>query len=68
MQLNNLLRQGKADAGFSAPSHVKAIKYMREICLVNTISIVLYPDRHIPLVEAAGQTELAVGVPQTVGP
>ena len=40
---------------------------MREICLVNTISIVLYPDRHIPLVEAAGQTELAVGVPQTVG-
>ena len=41
MQVNDLLGQGKADAGFSAPSHVKAVKYMREICLINTISIVL---------------------------
>ena len=61
MQLNNLLRQSKTDAGFfrSAPCK-NGQRWGRS-------RRPLYPDRYIPLVVAAGQTVLAVSVPQTVG-
>ncbi len=35
--------------------------------LGNAISIVLYPDYHIPFVGPTGQTQLTAGIPQSVG-
>ena len=40
MQVDNLLRQGKADAGFSALSHVEAIKDVGQIFLGNAVPVV----------------------------
>ena len=42
MQVNDLLRQGKADAGFSAFAHVKAVEDVGQVSLGNAIPIVLY--------------------------
>ena len=67
MQVNDLFRQGKADAGFAAFPHVEALKDVGQISLGNAISIVLYPDYHIPFVGPAGQTQLTAGIPQSVG-
>ena len=44
MQVNDLLGQGKADAGFSAPPHVEAIKDVGNIFLGDAVPVVLYPD------------------------
>ena len=59
VQVNDLLGQGKTDAGFSAFSHVEAVKDVGKIFLGNAVPIVLYPDGHVPLVRAAGQAQLA---------
>ena len=67
MQMNDLLRQGKADAGFSAPPHVETIKDVGKIFLGNAVPVVLYPDGHVPLVRAAGQAQLAAGIAYAVG-
>ena len=67
MQMNDLLGQGKADAGFSAPPHVEAIKDVGQIFLGDAVPVVLYPYRHMTLVRAAGQAQLAAGIPQSVG-
>ena len=61
MQVNDLLRQGKADAGFAAFPHVEALKDVGQVSLGNAIPIVLYPDYHIPFVGPAGQAQLAAG-------
>ena len=45
MQVDNLLRQGKADAGFSAPTHVEAVKDVGQIFLGDAVPVVLYPYR-----------------------
>ena len=55
MQVDDLLRQGKADAGFSAFSHVEAVKDVGQVFLGDAVPVVLYPDSHVPLVRAAGQ-------------
>ena len=53
MQVNDLPGQGKADAGFSAPPHVEAIKDVGQISFGNAVPVVLYPYRHMTLVRAA---------------
>ena len=67
MQVDNLLGQGKADAGFSAFSHVEAVKDVGQIFRGNAIPVVLYPYRHMPFLRAAGQVQLAVGIAYAVG-
>ena len=67
MQVNDLLRQSKADAGFSAPPHIEAVEDMRDVRLGDADSVILYPNRHVPLVKAAGQADLAAGIPHAVG-
>ena len=67
MQVNDLLRQGKADAGFSAFAHVKTVEDVRQVRFGDAVPIVLYPDGHVPLIRAAGQAQLAAGIPQSVG-
>ena len=67
VQVDDLLRQGKADAGFSAPPHVEAVKDVRKVRFGDAVPVVLYPYRHIPLVRAAGQAQLAAGIAHTVG-
>ena len=67
MQVNDLLGQGKANAGFSAPPHVEAVKDVGKIFLGDAVPVILYPYRHMPLVRAAGQAQLAAGIPQPVG-
>ena len=67
MQVNDLPGQGKADAGFSAPPHVEAIKDVGKIFLGDAVPVVLYPDGHVPLVRAAGQAQLAAGIAHAVG-
>ena len=37
MQVNDLLGQGKADAGFSAPPHVEAVKDVGKIFLGDAV-------------------------------
>ena len=44
MQVNDLLRQGKADARFAAFPHVEALKDVGQVSLGNAISIVLYRE------------------------
>ncbi len=66
MQVDNLLRQGKADTGFSAPTHVEAIKDVGNIFLGDAVPVILYPDGHVPLVRAAGQAQLAAGIAYAV--
>ena len=67
MQVNDLLRQRKADAGFSAFAHVKAVKDVGKIFLGNAVPVILYPYRHMTLVRAAGQVQLAAGIAHAVG-
>ena len=67
MQVNDLLRQGEADAGFAAPPHVETIKDVGKIFLGDAVPVVLYPDGHVPLVRAAGQAQLAAGIAHAVG-
>ena len=67
MQVNDLLRQGKADAGFSAFSHVEAVKDVGQIFLGDAVPVVLYPYRHMTLILAAGQAQLAAGIAHAVG-
>ena len=67
VQVDDLLRQGKADAGFSAPPHVEAVKDVGQIFLGDAVPVVLYPDGHVPLVRAAGQAQLAAGIAHAVG-
>ena len=66
MQVDDLLRQGKADAGFPAPPHVEAVKDVGKIFLGDAVPVVLYPDGHVPLVRAAGQAQLAAGIAYAV--
>ena len=47
MQVNDLLRQGKADAGFAAFPHVEALKDVGQISLGNAISIVPVSYTHL---------------------
>ena len=44
MQVDDLLRQGKADSGFSAFPHVEAVKDVGKIFLGDAVPVVLYPD------------------------
>ena len=67
MQVDDLLRQGKADAGFSAPPHVEAVKDVGNIFLGDAVPVILYPYRHMMLVRAAGQAQLAAGIAHAVG-
>ena len=67
MQVDNLLGQGKADAGFSAFSHVEAVKDVGQIFRSNAIPVVLYPYRHMPFLRAAGQVQLTAGIAHAVG-
>ena len=67
MQVNELLRQGKADAGFSAFTHVKAVEDVGKIFLGDAVPVVLYAYRHLPPVCAAGQAQLAAGIAYAVG-
>ena len=67
VHVDDLLRQGKADAGFSAFPHVEALKDVGQVFLGDAISIVLYPDYHIPFVGPAGQAQLAAGLAHAVG-
>ena len=67
MQVDNLLRQGKADAGFAASPHVEAVKDVGQIFLGDAVPVVLNSDYHIPLVGSAGQAQLAAGIAHTVG-
>ena len=46
MQVDDLLGQGKADAGFSVFSHVEAVKDMGQIFRGNAVPVILYPYRH----------------------
>ena len=67
VHVNDLLRQGKADAGFAAPPHVETIKDVGKIFLGDAVPVVLYPDGHVPLIRAAGQAQLAAGIAYAVG-
>ena len=67
MQVDDLLGQGKADAGFSVFSHVEAVKDMGQIFRGNAVPVILYPYRHMPIVRAAGQAQLAAGIAHAVG-
>ena len=66
MQVDDLLGQGKADAGFSAPPHVEAVKDVGNIFLGDAVPVILYPNGHVPLVRAAGQAQLAAGIAYAV--
>ena len=63
MQVDDLLRQGKADAGFPAFAHVKAVEDVRQVRFGNAVPVVLYAYRHLPPVRAAGQAQLASAQP-----
>ena len=67
MQVNNLLRQGKAHAGFAAFPHVEALKDVGQVRFGDAVPVVLYPDGHVPLIRAAGQAQLAAGIAHAVG-
>ena len=67
MQVNDFLRQRKADAGFAAPPHVEAVEDVRQVRFGNAVPVILYPDGHVPLVRAAGQAQLAAGIAHAVG-
>ena len=67
MQVDDLPGQRKADAGFSAFAHVKAIKDVGQVRFGDAVPIVLYLYRHMTLVRAAGQAQLAAGIPNAVG-
>ena len=67
MQMNDLFRQGKADAGFSAFAHVKAVEDVRQVRFGDAVPVVLYAYRHLPPVCAAGQAQLTAGIAQSVG-
>ena len=67
MQVNDLPGQRKADAGFSAFSHVKAVEDVGKIFLGDAVPVVLYPDGHVPLIRAAGQAQLTAGIAHAVG-
>ena len=67
MQMNDLLRQGKADAGFSAFSHIEAVKDVGQIFLGDAVPVILNPDGHMPFLRAAGQVQLAAGIAHAVG-
>ncbi len=67
VQVNDLLGQGKADAGFSAPPHVEAVKDVGQVFRGDAVPVILYPDGHVPLVRAAGQAQLAAGIAHAVG-
>lgn len=67
MQVNDLLCQGKADAGFAAFAHVKAVEDVRQVRFGDAVPVVLYPYRHMPLIRAAGQAQLAAGIAYAVG-
>jgi len=67
MQVDDLLGQGKADAGFSVFSHVEAVKDMGQIFRGNAVPVILYPYRHMTLLRAAGQVQLAAGIAHAVG-
>ena len=66
VQVDDLPGQGKADAGFSAFSHVEAVKDVGKIFLGDAVPVILYPDGHVPLVHAAGQAQLAAGIAYAV--
>ena len=66
MQVDDLPGQRKADAGFSAPPHIEAVKDVGNIFLGNAVPVVLYPYRHMTLVRAAGQAQLAAGIAYAV--
>lgn len=67
MQVDDLLGQGKADAGFSVFSHVEAVKDMGQIFRGNAVPVILNPDGHMPFLRAAGQVQLAAGIAHAVG-
>ena len=67
VQVDDLPGQRKADAGFSAFSHVKAVEDVGKIFLGDAVPVVLYAYRHMPLVRAAGQAQLAAGIAHAVG-
>ena len=67
VQVDDLLGQRKADAGFSAFSHVKAVEDVGKIFLGDAVPVVLYPYRHMTLVHATGQAQLAAGLAHAVG-
>ena len=62
VQVDDLLGQRKADAGFSAFAHVKAVEDVRQVRFGNAVPVVLYPDGHVPFLRAAGQAQLAAGI------
>lgn len=43
MQVDDLPGQGKADAGFSAFSHVETLKDVRQVRFGDAVPVVLYP-------------------------
>ena len=45
MQVDDLLRQGKADAGFPAFSHVETVKDVGQVRFGDAVPVVLYPYR-----------------------
>ena len=67
MQVDDLLGQGKADARFSAFSHVETVKDVGQVRFGDAVPVVLYPYRHMPFLRAAGQVQLAVGIAHAVG-
>ena len=67
MQVDDLLRQGKADAGFSAFAHVKTVEDVRQVRFGNAVPVILNPDGHMPFLRAAGQVQLAAGIAYAVG-
>ena len=67
MHVDDLLRQGKADAGFAAFPHVEALKDVGQVFLGDAVPVVLYAYRHLPPVCAAGQAQLAAGIAHAVG-
>ena len=67
VQVDDLPGQRKADAGFSAFAHVKAVEDAGKIFLGDAVPVVLYPYRHLPPVCAAGQAQLAAGIAHAVG-
>ena len=67
MHVDDLPGQGKADAGFSAFSHVETVKDVRQVRFGDAVPIVLYAYRHLPPVRAAGQAQLAASIAYAVG-
>ena len=66
VQVDDLPGQRKADAGFSAPPHIEAVEDVRQVRFGDAVPIVLYAYRHLPLVHAAGQAQLAAGIAYAV--